>query len=42
MSHIMSEDKLQEQMVKLIQGILGLYRKGNEPHVVTQVSVILI
>ncbi|CAH1780505.1 unnamed protein product, partial [Owenia fusiformis] len=36
MVHILSQDKLMEQLPKLIPAILGLYRKHSEPFHVTQ------
>ncbi|XP_019641769.1 PREDICTED: maestro heat-like repeat-containing protein family member 1 isoform X1 [Branchiostoma belcheri] len=36
MSHILTRDKLEEQLTQLVQGILGLYKKQPEPFYVTQ------
>ena len=38
MSHIMSKEKLEEQLPKLIPGVLALYKKHPDPYHVTQVG----
>ena len=41
MVHIMTWQKLHDQLPKLLQTITGLYRKHSEPYHVTQVTMIL-
>ncbi|XP_046558810.1 LOW QUALITY PROTEIN: maestro heat-like repeat-containing protein family member 1 [Haliotis rubra] len=36
MTHVMDQDKLEEQFPKILQGMLGLYRRHPEPYHITQ------
>ncbi|KAL5022847.1 hypothetical protein ScPMuIL_002002 [Solemya velum] len=36
MAHLMTQDKLEEQLPKMLQGILGLYRRHSEPYHITK------
>jgi len=38
MCHLMARDKLEEQLPRILAGILGLYRKQQEPFHITQVG----
>ena len=38
MTHLMAKEKLEEQLPKILQGMLGLYKKHPEPFHITQVS----
>lgn len=40
MTHIMNRDQLEEQLPKLLHGILGLYKKHHVSFYVTQVSTL--
>ena len=37
MTHLMARDKLEEQLPRLLAGIVGLYKRHPEPFHVTQV-----
>lgn len=37
MTHLIGRDKLEEQLPRLLQGILGLYKRHPEPYHITQV-----
>ena len=37
MTHIMSREKLEEQLPKLLPGVTGLYKKHAEHYLITQV-----
>ena len=39
MTHLMARDKLEEQLAKILAGILGLYKRHSEPFHVTQVDI---
>ena len=39
MTHIMEKDKLDEQLPKILQGILGLYKRHPDPYHITQVCL---
>ncbi len=39
MAHIMTREKLEEQLPKLLQGILALYKKHPETYHITQVEL---
>lgn len=39
MCHLMAKDKLEEQLQKILQTVLGLYKKHPEPIHVTQVNI---
>eukprot|EP00795_Rhopilema_esculentum_P001016 gene1016-15340_t len=36
MSHLMAKDKLEEQALRLLQGITAMYKKNQEHHIITQ------
>ena len=38
MTHVMTKEKLDEQLPKLVPAILGLYRKHSEAFYITQVK----
>lgn len=38
MAHLMSKEKLEEYIQRLLQGITSLYRRHSEHYVITQVS----
>ena len=40
MTHIMEKEKLDEQLPKILQGILGLYRRHPDPYHITQVCLL--
>ena len=40
MTHLMARDKLEEQLPRILAGILGLYRRHSEPFHVTQVKAL--
>ena len=37
MTHLMARDKLEEQLPRILAGILGLYKRHPEPFHITQV-----
>ena len=37
MTHLMAREKLEEQLPRILAGILGLYKKHPEPYHITQV-----
>ena len=39
MSHLMANDKLEEQIPKLIPTILSLYKKNNEHYIISKVGL---
>ena len=41
MTLIMANDKLEEQLPKLLPGITGLYKKHTEHYLITQVKLLL-
>lgn len=41
MTLVMANDKLEEQLPKLLPGITGLYKKHTEHYLITQVKLLL-
>lgn len=41
MTHVIEKDKLAEQLPKILQGIIGLYKRHPDPFQITQVNMLL-